>query len=36
VGLIDLAQDRGRWQDDVNAVIKLQGPENGGNSGALK
>jgi hypothetical protein len=36
VDLIDLAQDRGRWQEDVNAVIKLQGPKNAGNSAALK
>jgi hypothetical protein len=34
--LIDLAQDRGRLQDDVNAVINLQGPKNAGNSAALQ
>jgi hypothetical protein len=36
VELIDLAQDRGRWQDDVNAIINLQGEKNAGNSAALK
>ena len=34
--LIDLAQDRGWWADDVNVVISLQGPNNSGNSAALK
>ena len=34
--LTELAQDRGRWQDDVNAVINLQEPKNAGNSAALK
>jgi len=36
VDLTDLVQDRGRWQDDVNAVINLQGPKNARNSAALK
>jgi hypothetical protein len=36
VDLTDLVQDKGRWQDDVNAVINLQGPKNARNSAALK
>jgi hypothetical protein len=28
---IDLAQDRGRWRDDVNAVMNIRVSKNAGN-----
>jgi len=31
MGWIDLAQDRGRWQSLVNAIVNLQIPSNAGN-----
>jgi len=29
---VDVAQDRGRWRELVNAVMKLRVPQNAGNS----
>jgi hypothetical protein len=31
VDWIELAQDRARWRDPVNVVMKFQGPYNAGN-----